>query len=1335
MDDLISNYIDKQSFESDTQFAIEQLSILETAYNKLKDSMSALQSSVGVREVTGNTTAATASIKELTAALTAQNSTITQSVQSQNNLKDSTSALAKEKAKLAQLNTDEARQIAELKVQQQLQSKANKDAALDTLGLKDSYKQLSDEYLKAAQYAKNLSAQAIINPALAKEAQEATTKAKGLSDVLKTIDSSVGQFQRNVGNYTGAVSILQKGFTEAKAQLDSLSEAERNNTQAGQQLQRQVEVLGSFSQQQSEGFRSLTTELRNSERALRSMYEAGLSGTPVFNELQQVVNKATLEVREFSREQTLLQSESPAIAGLTAAARGLGGAYAIGAGAAALFADGNEKVEKELNKLVAIMTVLQGLTEFNRFLQEREAIAKSLNAVKTTFLSAAQKLLAITTGDATLATIAQAEAQQESVVSAAVLSQTQGAVVIGNEAIAVSSGEAATGLEAGAVGADTMAAGLDAVAVSEDAVAVGAGAMATAIAATGIGLIIVGLGVAIYKIAGAIEDWNAKVDSAKQVNEDLVATLKDLTDATKEYLNVSKITSTLEITNLQQSLDKRKALGITQEEQLKLESEIAQKTAASTQEVVNKLGVTKESLMLAQKQTENAAYELHIRQQLKKQYEEKVKAQGGDKDYKDNSKIIDDNIANAKKEYDAKKANLDLGLQAFNDNQTAQAKLTENANDLAKLSADDARKFTLETIRISANDQIAENERILSNDKSTLAQKLVALKSNLEEQKSITYAENRAIQNDPTISGVDKTLSTRKTFADIQQLTKEENQKEYQLIEEARVKKLQLTTETEKDILNVIIENNKEIYNNDSITEAERLAALKEAMDARKRITESGFTASLSSAGISAANIERIKKEGFFEIANKKITDEELVKLITEYNIAEVQIIKDSTEQRIKIVKDYYEKEVDAATKALRKIQQENDNITVDRADTYSNEIIELNDSYARKLISLTVYNEKRKKIDEDYTKSSIQDLINNAQKTIAANKEKVDSQKALQDDLNNLKNVDTSKLSDPEKIAHDNQIKLKSEELKAAQDTASKQASLEENLSKLKSKLSDEEDKELKAKQTLKISLLAEEVKIAQSVQEGITGLVDEGYQRQINAIQRLIDLNNYRHDQEIKAINESTLSNQEKAAQMIVLDNTVAANNRNLERQKVKAQIQQAKFDRDSAILSILENAAVAEFSVAKGPLGLAEGIGIAVAAAASIAMLLAKPLPQMPQYKMGKTDNYEGPAIVGDGGVSEFIKREDGSIQKTPAESTMTYLSKSDIVYPNFMAMMKSLAMPELKVSTGNQFDESGIVDAITRTGRMTVQALRKQKGTNVNVYVDSNWNAYISKVVKE
>lgn len=262
--------------------------------------------------------------------------------------------------------------------------------------------------------------------------------------------------------------------------------------------------------------------------------------------------------------------------------------------------------------------------------------------------------------------------------------------------------------------------------------------------------------------------------------------------------------------------------------------------------------------------------------------------------------------------------------------------------------------------------------------------------------------------------------------------------------------------------------------------------------------------------------------------------------------------------------------------------------------------------------------------------------------------------------------------------------------------------------------------------------------INLAKDLESAIQGLVDIGYQKEIDAIQKIIDLNNVRKDQEIKAIEGSTLSAQEKAAQMIILDNSVAANNRKLQREQVAIQIKQAKFDRDIAILNIIENAAIAalKLTAQAGFAGIAAGVAIGVEAAAQIAMVLAKPLPTMPAYKHGKNDSYSGMAIVGDGGVPEYIKREDGTIQKTPAHDTLAYVGRSDIIFPNLQAMMGSIGMPNVRMRKADGgMDEGLIISAIQSGARMTVNAMKKQKGTNVNIVVDGYWGAYITKSVRE
>ena len=78
-----------------------------------------------------------------------------------------------------------------------------------TQQLGGAYGILSKEYIKAQANAKNLAVQYGIE---SKEAKTAAAQANELSNKLKAIDATVGQHQRNVGNYTSALGKLGSGL-------------------------------------------------------------------------------------------------------------------------------------------------------------------------------------------------------------------------------------------------------------------------------------------------------------------------------------------------------------------------------------------------------------------------------------------------------------------------------------------------------------------------------------------------------------------------------------------------------------------------------------------------------------------------------------------------------------------------------------------------------------------------------------------------------------------------------------------------------------------------------------------------------------------------------------------------------------------------------------------------------------------------------------------------------------------------------------------------------------------------------------------------------------------
>ncbi|HEY8658673.1 MAG TPA: hypothetical protein VIL78_06530, partial [Hanamia sp.] len=277
-------------------------------------------------------------------------------------------------------------------------------------------------------------------------------------------------------------------------------------------------------------------------------------------------------------------------------------------------------------------------------------------------------------------------------------------------------------------------------------------------------------------------------------------------------------------------------------------------------------------------------------------------------------------------------------------------------------------------------------------------------------------------------------------------------------------------------------------------------------------------------------------------------------------------------------------------------------------------------------------------------------------------------------------------------------------------------------------------------------------ELSILKSTEGLINSLVDEKYQHEINAIQKVIDLNNFRKDQEINNINISTLSNQEKAEQMILLDKNVAANNRKLQREQVALQVKQAKFDRDSAIAQIIQNATIAEFKLPaqEGFAGIAAGVAIGIEAAAQIAMLLSKPLPQMPAYAEGTDFHPGGPAIVGEGKINgdyqkELVEMPGGKsfvtsgpmlLNNLPTGSKVMKITKDEIhgvMYRSMVVSTVQMLQANENASKDNGLNE--IRDAIYETGRMTTSALRRQKNATVILNVTGYFEAYITKAVKE
>ena len=218
-----------------------------------------------------------------------------------------------------------------------------------------------------------------------------------------------------------------------------------------------------------------------------------------------------------------------------------------------------------------------------------------------------------------------------------------------------------------------------------------------------------------------------------------------------------------------------------------------------------------------------------------------------------------------------------------------------------------------------------------------------------------------------------------------------------------------------------------------------------------------------------------------------------------------------------------------------------------------------------------------------------------------------------------------------------------------------------------------------------------------------------------------------------------------------MLILDNVVAANRKRLEREQLQIQIKRAKFDRDAAILNIIEQAAIAEFKLPAqgGFAGIAAGIAIGVEAAAQIALLLAKPLPQMPAYAKGTSNHPGGPALVGEGQYQELVSEPVGNSFIADRPMVLSNLAKGSKVFPLSTEMVIQGMQNDMLIAMAGQVEASErqiaqqnnnkvlteIKDAVYESGRLTAQAMRKQKAANVVVTVHADWYSHIKKNVTD
>lgn len=293
---------------------------------------------------------------------------------------------------------------------------------------------------------------------------------------------------------------------------------------------------------------------------------------------------------------------------------------------------------------------------------------------------------------------------------------------------------------------------------------------------------------------------------------------------------------------------------------------------------------------------------------------------------------------------------------------------------------------------------------------------------------------------------------------------------------------------------------------------------------------------------------------------------------------------------------------------------------------------------------------------------------------------------------------------------------KLQSDLAKGIEEAYKRFAKAEEERTK---KQKEEADKRLKAEEDLAKRRFELERQLSTELQNLAFTVLTANIERQKNAIQEQIDLLNERKQKEIEVANQTIANAQDRAAAITTIEARAAAQKEQLEKKQRDLDIKKAQFDKAQAIVRIVQETAI---GIIKATAALQPQLIPLIVAigAAQLATVIAQPIPR---YKHGKNvnDDYEGPAIVGDGGRKEAIIREDGSLEITADKPQLTYVKSRDVVLPDVNQLVNYVLAGNMGgslIAKKSVPDENLMQKAVERMEKNIVNAIRSQPKLNLS-----------------
>lgn len=438
-----------------------------------------------------------------------------------------------------------------------------------------------------------------------------------------------------------------------------------------------------------------------------------------------------------------------------------------------------------------------------------------------------------------------------------------------------------------------------------------------------------------------------------------------------------------------------------------------------------------------------------------------------------------------------------------------------------------------------------------------------------------------------------------------------------------------------KDELSYQIKQLQDFVNNGSVLFKERFEAAKEEAAKEIQLSETILKSEIA-AGKNRVLSEQQNAHRIEEI-NQKLSDN-----LTKINqdraknpFPEQEIIApvDNTQEEL-------QKQIEAQKKVNDELKRIIENAAKDRANLiateFSDEQTILNDKYAQGLINREDFEKGKRDLAIKYGRETLEASIHIAEQQLLI-----------------------------EKQANPNSDKVR--------ELTAEIAKLKVQLSEFGVQAKDNTFKDLGDQ-------LQNIADITQNLTQAFTALGDVSFDNQIAGLQEIQAQEEKNYEQEVANINNSTLSQEDKANKLKVLDAQHTADQEKLQREQRKYDNEKAKFDRDAAILNIIAGTLA---SAAKAGWITPIAIAIEIAGAAGLVKALAT---KIPSYKQGLKGNKPGHiGIYGEAG-DELIEKpnEHPFIADT---ATLDYLPSGTRITPLSGDEINKFLYDGMRRNTGN------------------------------------------------